>query len=58
MHSKLIYCEIKEASSILLNRSHIMTSPIALLLASYISRGHHRISFQDFIVHISGRSPK
>lgn len=54
---KLTYCEINEASSILLNsRGHIMTSLITLLLLSYISPEHDRISFLDFIVNISGVS--
>lgn len=53
--TKLTYCEIKEASSILLNiRGQIMTSLMTLLIVSYVSPEHHRISFLDFIVNISG----
>lgn len=56
---KLTYCEIKEAGGISLTvRGQIMTSPIMLLLVSYIFPEHDRISFLDFIVSISGKSLK
>lgn len=57
--TKLHYCEIKGASSILLNiRGQIMTSLITLLLVSHVFPEHDRISFLNFIVNISGISLK